>query len=159
LLFLVIIQNVYANENGFSLSVDSQITGLLGYKNKLATTNEYIAFDTEVYKIDWVFKVGIDDLNFNKISYGNFEINWDFEFYLLDIHPFIATGIGYLYLDDDNLINKFIYLKFEGGVLYHFYHFWDKLKIGTSFSTIFYGFDDNFGVGVFIKLLFVEVEF
>lgn len=160
LLFLLFIQTIYAaDENGFSLSADSQITGLLGYKNNLITMNEYLTFDLEAYKIDWVFKFGIDDLNFNKISYINFEINWDFEFYLLDIHPFIATGIGYLYLNDDNLINKFAYLKFESGVLYHLYHFWNKLKVGSSFSTIFYGFNDNFGVGIFVKLLFIEVEF
>ncbi len=40
LFFLLFIQAVYAaDENGFSLSVDSQITGLMGYKNNLTTMN------------------------------------------------------------------------------------------------------------------------
>jgi hypothetical protein len=97
-------------------------------------------------------------LQFNTFSKAQLEINWMYEFYFFDIHPFIGYAFGYYLLNDSN-ISHLVYFRMNGGVLFHLYNVWRKLKIGTELSPyMFIGTNKHIALcisGVF----FVRIEF
>jgi len=98
------------------------------------------------------------NINFDKLSKAQIGLSWMYEFYFFDIHPFIGYEAGYYFLNDVEF-NHLIYAKLNGGVLFHLYNLWKRLKTGTELSIYsFIGTNKYIAISV-SGVFFVKVEF
>lgn len=95
---------------------------------------------------------------FNKLSKVQLELSWMYEFYFFDLHPFIGYGGGYYMLNDNNL-SHLIYFRAYGGVLFHAYNIWKRLKIGTE-TSIYTLIGTNKYIAISVTgVFFIRIEF
>ncbi len=98
------------------------------------------------------------NFEFNKLSKVQLELSWMYEFYFFDLHPFIGYGGGYYLLNDNNFCHL-IYFRAYGGVLFHAYNIWKRLKIGTE-SSVYTFIGTNKYIAISVSgVFFIRIEF
>jgi len=142
-----------------SISLDSEMTYI-----KTLKSSDYKSIHSG---IDFSYDLGHDyylktklatDISFSKISKAQLELSWMYEFYFFDLHPIIGYGGGYYFLNDNDY-NHLIYLRINGGILFHAYDIWKRLKIGTELSTyLFLGTNKYIAISI-SGVFFVRIEF
>ena len=155
-ILLILSFNLYSNS---WISLDSEMAAM-----KTLNSNDYknihngATVSIDLYNDFYLVAKIASNLELNKLSKAQLELAWMYEFYFFDLHPFISYATGY-YLLNDISINHLFYFRLNGGVLFHFFDIWKRLKVGSGLSTYLFAGTNKYLAISISGVFFVRIEF